>query len=255
MKLRVINLSQEFTHILLLPLSDLHIGDPQCNMDDFLSCRKWIEETPNAFVILNGDMMNTAIKSSVSDVYAEAMSPNEQIKLAVKLLSPIKDRILAVTSGNHEHRIYKETGVDVVDVMAQQLGVWYAGEEALFKIRFGCKKKNGKPIVYVIYATHGWGSGRTKGSKVNNLQDLSKIALADIYIAAHTHFMTAHHDIYLVPDQHNNNVIEMTRTFVSSGAFLNRGGYAVRKGYPPEYRGSPVLRLEGTAGKNVRVWL
>ncbi len=253
MKLHTIDLSPEFTHIYLLPISDLHIGDPFCNIDKFLRYRKWIEDTPNAFIILNGDIMNAAIKNSVSDVYAETVTPNEQIKRAVELFTPVKDRILAVISGNHEHRIYKETGVDVTEIMAQQLGVWYAGDEAFIKLRFGRKEKNKKPVAYVIYATHGWGNGRSAGSKVNNLQKLGEIVLADIYIASHTHFMTAHQDIYLVPDQHNNNIIKMKRTFVSSGAFLDRGGYGVRKGYPAAKLGSPRLRLEGVSGKDCHV--
>lgn len=71
--------------IYLLPISDLHLGDPQCNIDKLYKYRDWIERTPNAYVLLNGDICNTAIKSSVSDVYSETASPNEQIKLAIKV--------------------------------------------------------------------------------------------------------------------------------------------------------------------------
>lgn len=230
--------------VYLLPISDMHLGDPMCNIDKFYRYREWIEQTPNAYVLLNGDIMNTAIKASVSDVYGETISPGEQIKLAVKIFAPIKDRILAVVAGNHERRIYKETGVDVMEVVAVQLGAYYAGNEAFLKLRCG-KAENGKPVAYIVYATHGWAGGRTPGSKVNSLQKLGEIVLADVYIASHTHFMTAHQDVYLVPDSRNNRIMQIKRTYVSSGAFLDRGGYAAQKGYPPAKLGSPRLRLDG----------
>ncbi len=57
--------------------------------------------------------------------------------------------------------------------------------------------------------------------------------------------MTVHQDRIFVPDKRNNKVEDMKRTFVSSGAFLERGGYAVQKGYSPAKLGSPRLRLDG----------
>ena len=246
MELHTIDLSPDFDYIYLLPISDLHLGDPNCNIEKFLGYRDWLEETPNAYTLLNGDILNTAIKDSVSDIYTETMSPQEQIKKAVELFSPVKDKILGVVNGNHERRISKIAGIDITEVMADRLGVWYAGDEVFIKLRFG-RKPNKKPVAYTIYSTHGFGSGRTVGSKVNNLQKLSDIVLADLYIASHTHFMTAHQDIYLVPDTRNNNIMKVKRTFVSSGAFLDRGrGYGVQKGYPACKLGSPRIRLDGT---------
>ena len=242
-KLHECNLEIEQECIYLLPISDLHLGDPSCNIDKLYRYRDWIAKTENAYVLLNGDICNTAIKSSVSDVYSETLNVNEQIKLTAKVFEPIKDRILGMTTGNHERRIQKETGVDISEVIASQLGIYYAGDEAFLKISFG-KNEHNNPVVYTVYMTHGWGAGRTPGSKVNNLQKLSDIVLADVYIASHTHLMTAHQDVYLVPEVRSGNIREVKRTFASSGAFLDRGGYGVQKGYPAAKLGSPRLRLD-----------
>lgn len=226
----------------------MHIGDPAFDADKFFRYREWVQKTPNAYVILNGDILNTAIKSSVSDIYGETMNPKESLNTAVKIFDPIKDRILCIVGGNHERRIYKDVGFDISEVLAEKLGAYYAGDECYLKIKLGKatgKKGNGLPIIYSCYITHGWGSGRTPGSKVNNLAKLADIVLADVYIASHTHFMTSHQDIYLVPDKSHNKLIEMKRTFVSSGAFLKRAGYAVTKGYPHSKLGSPRVRLAG----------
>lgn len=244
MILHEIILSRDFDCIYLIPISDLHLGDPHCNLEKFYGYQKWIEGTPNAYVLLNGDIMNTATKGSVSDVYAETIPPKEQVKLAEKLFTPIKDKILAMTSGNHERRIYKDSGYDISETLAEKIGAYYSPDEVFLKLKFG-KDAHAKPVTYTLYMTHGWGSGRTAGAKVNNLQKLSDIVLADIYIASHTHFMTAHQDIYFVPDEHNKRVRQIKRTYVSSGAFLDRGGYGVQKGYPGAKLGSPRLRLDG----------
>ena len=59
---------------------------------------KEVSERDNVFVILNGDLMNNATKTSISDSYSETHSPMEQVKLAVSLLKPIKDKILSIVS-------------------------------------------------------------------------------------------------------------------------------------------------------------
>ena len=252
-KLHSVDLSESFTHLYLLPVSDLHIGDPACDLEKFFRYREWIESVPNAYIMMNGDIMDSATKNSVGDVYTATMKPGDQLALAVKIFTPVKDRILAVISGNHENRIKRETGIDVCQILAQELNSYYAGDEIYLKLRFGHWRRNGKPMVYTIYATHGWGSGRTAGSKVNNLQKLADIAIADVYIASHTHFMTAHQDIILVPDLRNGYMTPLKRTFVSSGAFVGRSAYAVRSGYKFAKMGSPRIRLEGKEKKDVHV--
>lgn len=249
MKIHQVELGRDLTHIYLLPVSDLHVGDYNFDAEKFFRYRQWILDTKNAYIILNGDIMNTATKSSVSDIYAETMNPKEALATAEKIFTPIKDRILAIVGGNHERRIYKDVGLDASEFLASKLGVLYAGDEVYLKIKFGKSRghgTNGKPIVYTVYATHGFGAGRTIGSKVNSLHRLSEIVLADCYIFSHVHTMTAHQDIYKVPDIRANKLIDVKRTFASSGSFLKRGGYAVTHGYPHGKLGTVRIRLDGT---------
>lgn len=66
-------ISPEFDEIELHILADLHLGDKHCRMDDIQKQIDRIKDTENAFLILNGDIVNWASKTSISDCYAEAL--------------------------------------------------------------------------------------------------------------------------------------------------------------------------------------
>ena len=52
--------------IQIIPLADLHIGDAQCDLALINRTINYIKNTPNAFTIVNGDIIN-AIKVSKSN--------------------------------------------------------------------------------------------------------------------------------------------------------------------------------------------
>ena len=53
----------------LMALGDFHIGDEFCDLDEIKRALKYVENTPNCYLILNGDLMNNALKTSKSDSY------------------------------------------------------------------------------------------------------------------------------------------------------------------------------------------
>jgi hypothetical protein len=202
-----------------------------------------VQATPEAYVLLNGDILNVATKNSVSDSYT-GLRPQEELDKAVELFLPIKDKLLVSTRGNHCFRTWRETGLDISKILADRLGVLYAGDEAYLKIKLG-KGTNGKPIVYCLFMQHGHKGGRTIGSKVNAIASMANTCMADIFLYSHIHSISAHVDLFLVPDIRTNKMVEVKRTFVSTGAFLGRGGYSVSHGYPASKLGSPKIRLDG----------
>ena len=114
-----------------------------------------------------------------------------QLEQAVKLFGPIKDKILAVTAGNHEARILRTDGIDTTQLICTQLGIGdrYSPESALIFVQFGKQNSHRRywPMLYTIYCVHGSGGGRKEGGKINRLVDLSSIIDADIYLHSHTH--------------------------------------------------------------------
>lgn len=238
----------------VLPLGDMHIGDPAFDSKKFIKLRDWILENPNVYVILVGDLLNCAIKSSKSEIYNELMNPQQAKKYALELLLPIKERIIGMVAGNHEYRIYRESGTDISEDIADRLDVPYDMDGLLLNMKFDPypELRKGK-INYTAYVSHGFGGGCTKGAKINAVSKLSNIVLADIYVTGHVHFMTTFKDSFFIPDTRNGKIDKVTRTFVSAGSFLSWGGYAERMSLAPAKLGAPRIRLAGSGKKDVHV--
>ena len=249
----VADLPKDITTLELVCISDAHIGDPHANEQELMKQIRYVEDTPNCYAIINGDIMNNATKSSVSDSYNETLSPMEQIVKAVMLLKPIANKTLAITQGNHERRTAKESGVDLMKIIAMELGLLdkYSEGMAYIFIRLGEQDSHHhfKKVPYTILVTHGTGGGRTVGAKANRLSDLVAIVDADIYLYGHTHQNMAFKEGFMRVNWGNNSVAMVDRLFVNSGAFLDWGGYAEQAQYRPSTIAPPHIFLSGTERK------
>lgn len=242
---------KELDNAYIIPLSDLHIGSA-FDETKFLGYRDWILERENAFCVINGDVLEMATKNSVGNVY-DTMRPKEQKELAIKLLKPLADagKILAYLDGNHEARASKETDEFVGEYICNMLGIpeRYDPDGIFLFLTLGHDRKQGSRqknrLTYTIFMLHGWAGGKRVGSKANNLEDMAKSVVCDIYIASHTHQKLVFPRRVLIPDNRSKTLRFRKQLFVSAGSFLEWEGYSVRKGYTPASLGSPRIRLNG----------
>lgn len=234
----------------LLCMGDLHVGDAQCDLDMIRAAVDWLKE-PNRYAVIAGDLLNAALRDSVSDIYAEAMNVGNARKTLEKLLAPVSDRILAVVSGNHDRRVNKAIGDDLAEVLCANLGMRYYGPEAFLTIKVGwwrhqSRNEKRSAVAYTCYLAHGYAGGRLMGGKVNALKRMAEVVSADLYVTGHTHTPIALPDVHWVCDAHHGSVTEQQRMFVTAGASLNRlGGYAAAYGYPALAKVWPVVTLDG----------
>lgn len=250
MKTLKIDLPREFKNIEIHTFSDWHIGDKACDYDAIKEQITYIINTPNAYVICNGDLMNNATKNSVSDCYAEVIPPMEQLQKLQQLLEPIKDKILMFTQGNHEARTYRSDGIDLTALLSQQLGLYdrYTREGGVLFLRVGRLNRHAhdRQVCYTIYCTHGSGGGRKEGAKAIRLADMASIVDTDIYIHSHTHLpMVMKQNFYRI-DTHNSAVAEIQKLFVNTSAQLKYGGYGQTYEFRPANTTSPIIYLNGT---------
>lgn len=243
------DLPAELDHIDILPLADLHIGDGCCNWKLVQELLARVKDDPHCYCILSGDLMDSAIASSIGDTYASTHSPMEQLRECVKLFQPIAHKILSVVAGNHENRVYRMDGIDTTELMCSQLGIAdrYSPTTALLFVRFGRPimhhgRKNGK-VLYTLYQTHGNGGGRKEGGKINRLADYATIVDADCYISAHTHLPAVFKTGYYRTDSCNSSIAYIEKTFVNTASALDYGGYGDKQGFKPASNSYPVITL------------
>ena len=242
-----VDLSTDLDRLEIHTLSDWHIGDKSCKMNEIKAVVEHIKNTPYAYAILNGDLLNNATKTSVSDCYAEVMPPSEQIETLCNLLEPIRHKILFITQGNHEHRTYKQDGIDLTALVAQQLNILnrYARVGGVLFVRFGEEPKHHRRMCYTFYITHGSGGGKKEGGKANGLCDLASIVDTDIYIHSHTHLPMVIKENFYRLDNKNSCVAEIEKLFVNAAASLSYGGYGQEFKFKPANSTSPIIYLDG----------
>ena len=250
-------------NIEIVALADLHLGSPKCNIAKIKERINYIASSPNRYAVLLGDIINNSTKTSVGDTYEEELSPMEQMKLAVSLLTPIKDKILGICNGNHERRTYKE-GTDLGWFLATALDCEdkYDAVGCLLFIRFGkCFSPKGgvnhetRKLIYTMYITHGDGaSGRTVGGKANSLERRGQIVDADVILTGHTHQTIVFPEATYRVDLRNSKVTPHTTVFVNVGSDLGYESYAELYGMKPSATLQPKVLLCGTKHE-VTAWI
>ena len=179
------------------------------------------------------------------------MPPMKQVDAMVSLLNPIRSKIIGVTAGNHEARVYRSDGLDMMRFVCRELCVEpkYNPEGVLIFLRFGTAAKQGRHSDispkqwYTIYATHGSGGGRKEGAKIIRLAELAGIVDADIYVHSHTHLPIITKEAYFRVSSANCSTKLIDKLFVNTGATMSYGGYGQAQAYKPSSKATPMITL------------
>jgi hypothetical protein len=240
MKTIKVDLGPDYSEIMIVPISDVHLGDAHANWKRLREFVEFICGTEGVRTILNGDLIDNAIKASVGDIYSANLSPMDQIEEIIKILQPLADldRILAITTGNHEARTYKHTGIDVSRHIAHRLGLEdrYAPENYVLFLSFGepFGTRSNRRYTYSIHGTHGsGGGGRLVGGKMNAVERMAGNVDADIYLHSHTHLPATFKQDFIRTDTRTKTIRQVTKLFVNTNAFLDYGGYGETFGFKP----------------------
>lgn len=222
--------------VAIFNLGDVHRGDAACNVS---ALHKTINEIKNtgAYWVSTGDLLNVAIKSSISDVHG-SMSLQKELELLTTELKPIADKCLGFVGSNHHRRINNATGLEFDKVVANNLRIPYLGKVGLINVTCGGAS-------YFIAMHHGVGGGKRRGGKVNNLEDLSSlIPSADVYLEGHTHAYASFINETPYIDRKRNSLRYYKSHFITTGHYLEwEGSYAQDYKMRPMPNGSSVVEL------------
>lgn len=233
----VVELSSEIKEIEILPLGDVHFGSPEFNNVLFDETIEKIKNQDNLYCILLGDLIECVTKDSVGDLFTQQGTPQTQAASIVEKLKPIKHKILGMTSGNHENRVFKSTGFDISYYIADKLELldkYNKGSFVLF-VKFGIRRGNtNKKHSFSIVISHGVASSTKKAGKLNSLLKMSEVVSgADIYVMGHVHDFICTYEENFIIDPQNKIIKPKISCLITQGAFLDFGGYGYEKGYKP----------------------
>lgn len=221
----------------LYAVSDLHIGAAEWQEQAWSQFRQAVLDDPNAYVVIAGDLMNNATKTSVSNVYEETMRPREQKVRLVEELRPLRDRIICGVPGNHELRSVKDVDDDpLYDVFCKlDLEDVYRENGAFVVLRFGNKASNGAlNPTYRMAVLHGSGGGALLGGYVNKADRLAMaIDGVDLLILGHSHKPATWPSCKVNFDANNNRITVKPFRVVVSTSWLDYAGYVLRKMLTP----------------------
>ena len=223
----------------LIPLGDVHLGAPTCEVDKFLGTVDYIKDS-GALVVLMGDLMECASRYSVGAGWvSQTGSPQMQLDFLAETFEPIKNQILVLLEGNHEFRIWKHTGLMVAKILADKLGVKYGGYSCFIKLKV--RKQN-----YVIHAQHGSSNAWYPHTKLTAAMRTATHTEADVFLYAHTHELLSLKVPKRYLDLRSRTIKREKKYFVLTGGFLGyEGSYAQRKNLYPTQTGVAKLKFFG----------
>lgn len=224
--------------IRVVPLFDVHYGQRGHRHEKFLSYLRWIEETPNIYVVVGGDLMENALDDNRGMSYDQDENPMSQLETMVKLLAPIAHKIILMTPGNHEWRTYKRAGIDPMAVIARELNVPYFSGPALVDVL-------AKGYRWTIHVFHGRTGSQTKGGKLNAAGRPRRFTgMVHFYLSGHTHDPMVNSETIIIPDPVNCRLIYPQQWTVVAQSFLRwEETYAYRANYPPPGSGGVTIEL------------
>jgi predicted phosphodiesterase len=255
-------------------LGDTHLGVKAHASKAFSSVLKEIEDTPNAYMVFMGDLVEAReFGHSYMDsrsVDNNLLLPIDQYRAFQDKIRPVSKKIITILEGNHDAGASRQYG-DMVDVICKDLDIPYGTYASV--ITFKDKDKAGSQQ-FKIYVTHGFGqinstAGdviRREGYVQESLKRKLKNKMADCVamFMGHTHkLITAEPRtrLYMVSDgnklhqaytkKHGNSryISEDDRWYGNTGSFMKTNvigssGYAEKGGYDPVETGYLVMHIK-----------
>ena len=212
--------------ITIIPVSDVHLGSPECMEQEFIKFIETVKETPNVYLILGGDLIDNGTRSSVTNPFRATMSPSVQKREMANILAPVRDRIICMLPGNHERRSGKDADDDPCYDIAAKLDLenLYRENIAFIKIQLGLEGHDcagfQRPC-YMLTVVHGSGGRILTGGAVNRSERFGYVIDgADALILGHTHKPYTTQPGKIQIDSRNNKVSIKPFKVISSTSWL-----------------------------------
>jgi len=232
-------------------ISDAHMpkSDMFSLIEEIITCAK----IPGMLLEIGGDALNNSIKNSVGDTHGEVLDPQNSVKLFTKILKEkakeenidLSQIIVAIRSGNHENRSYKDVAMDPAYMLATELGLQDRYAKNIAKIEIEVLDENNNSITkHVIVSTHGEQKPGKAGAQAESglVSDLDYGA--DLVILEHNHKVMVASQTKEYRLASKSNPIQKQTTYVNFGAYIEGEEYSDRAGYTfPRKSDKEIVRI------------
>lgn len=238
-------------NLFIHPIGDTHIGHQNCDLDFIEKELSYIPNDPHHRILLMGDLIDCGIRTSIgASPYEQSLSPNQQLNTIKNLFEPFKEQIDGCVIGNHEYRIAKDSGIDVLEQFCDKLDIPYMLYSGIITYSIGT---NGNERAYNIYMTHG-NAGGGVGNALMKCKNLSNKVVADVYLNGHCHYNSNSERIMKYVDSRNGKIVEGIQKFVLTGHSLSYDeSYADMANLEISPKGFPIIILKGSNKKDILI--
>jgi len=240
----------KYNEIRIVPLSDVHFGASAHLTEKLDEYVKWVEDTSNVFVFINGDLLENALGDSIGGaVYESTMPPEKQLQEMTIKLAPIAHKILWALPGNHEDRTRKHAGIDPLKYICSKLEIPYFNDAVHSSVWW----KNNR---WDFYTRHGTGNAQTKGGKMNQAQKPAKYQeFVNFVVMGHVHDDIANPVIMIVRDYKNFELLLKKQYIVVCPSFMGYfNTYASKAGMEPGATGAISCILYSDGDYKADIW-
>ena len=221
----------------IIHLTDVQYGHMSCNVEKFQNYLNWILEEENRFIFFGGDMVDAATVLSVASPYENTKEPQGQVYDFVKLVMPIRHRVIGYVGGNHERRSSKAFG-DLGHLIATLLKIPYSSGKQFVDIYYG----NHQPHKNSLW--HGGTGSKTKGSKAQMIHRFMTKGDSQVYWVGHLHDVMMIGDCREARGEGGTIKLEKFAGVMSSSFLEHYGTYAEVAGLPAGDTAMWLLHLD-----------
>lgn len=247
--------------IYLIPFGDVHRYAPNCDEEAWLSflkyCKK-IQKKYKTFYLGMGDyddFMSTSERHAVvaSRLHDTTIQTLDDVAYKrtydlIEELKFMKGHILGLIEGNHHYKF--SSGITSTQKMCEYFNCKHLGINTWLRLSFSNPHHPGRKMSLDIFAHHGRGGGRRMGGSINHVEDMMRVAEADIYIMGDDHKRWVAPVSRFIASHGNEtfNVRERNIYLARSGSFQkgyihNINSYITRTSLPPVNLGGIALKL------------
>ena len=237
--------------VYIYPIGDIHIGHMNADVEGLKKYLNKIPHTPNHRILLMGDLMDCGIKSAIGgSAYEQNIPPGEQLTMIECIFEPFaeNEQIDACVMGNHEYRIYKEVGVDMLSLFCSELEIPYMLYSGVVTYSINGDR------AYNINMFHGKAGGGLENA-LRACKTMANKVTADVYLMGHCHHKSHSERIMKYVDSRNRKLTEQKQHFVLTGHMLKYDdSYADQANLEISPQGFPVIKLSASGDKGVFVY-